>query len=81
MFGFIEIGDFVWDIYISVVVDFSYERLKIEFFEVIKIYVLMYNILCIDVVNKKGLVKIIKLENKFDKVIVFFSLIYILMKE
>lgn len=65
----------------SVVVDFSYERLKNEFLEVIKIYVFMYNVLCIDVVNKKGMVKIIKLENKFDKVMVFFSLIYILMKE
>lgn len=58
-FGFVEIGDFVWDIYISVVVDFSYEKLKLEFGDVLKIYIFMYNVLCIDVVNKKGMVKII----------------------
>ncbi len=31
LFGFIEIGDFVWDTHTSVVVDPSHERLKMNF--------------------------------------------------
>jgi hypothetical protein len=81
LFGFIEIGDFVWDTHTSVVVDPSHERLKTEFSEVTKTYVPMHNILRIDAVNKKGSAKITKLENKSDKVTAFPSPIYTPTKE
>ncbi|SVB17182.1 uncharacterized protein METZ01_LOCUS170036 [marine metagenome] len=81
LFGFIEIGDFVWDTHTSVVVDPSHERLKTEFSEVTKTYVPMHNILRIDAVNKKGSAKITKLENKSDKVAAFPSPIYTPTKE
>ncbi|GFD73240.1 DUF1820 family protein [Alteromonas marina] len=81
LFGFIEIGDFVWDTHTSVVLDPSHERLKNEFSEVTKTYVPMHNILRIDAVNKKGSAKITKLENKSDKVTAFPSPIYTPTKE
>ena len=81
LFGFIEIGGFVWDTHTSVVVDPSHERLKAEFSEVTKTYVPMHNVLRIDAVNKKGSAKITKLENKSDKVTAFPSPIYTPTKE
>lgn len=81
LFGFIEIGDFVWDTHTSVVVDPSHERLKSEFSEVTQTYVPMHNILRIDAVKKKGSAKITKLENKSDKVTAFPSPIYTPTKE
>ena len=65
LFGFVEIGEFVWDTHTSVVVDPSHERLKSEFSDV----------------KKKGSAKITKLENKSDKVATFPSPIYTPTKE
>lgn len=52
LFGFVEIGDFVWDNYSYIVVDFFYEKFKIEFVDVISIFILMYNVFRIDQVKK-----------------------------
>ena len=81
LFGFIEIGDFVWDTHTSVVLDPSHEKLKSEFAEVTKTYIPMHNVLRIDAVKKKGSAKITQLENKSDKVTQFPSPIYTPTKE
>ncbi|APE04395.1 MULTISPECIES: DUF1820 family protein [Alteromonas] len=81
LFGFVEIGDFVWDTHTSVVLDPSHEKLKSEFSGVTKTYIPMHNVLRIDAVNKKGSAKITQLENKSDKVTVFPSPIYTPTKE
>ncbi|WP_420934462.1 DUF1820 family protein [Alteromonas sp. A081] len=81
LFGFVEIGDFVWDTHTSLVLDPSHERLKSEFAEVTKTYIPMHNILRIDAVNKKGSAKITQLQNKSDKVTQFPRPIYTPTKE
>lgn len=73
LFGFIEIGDFVWDTHSSVVVDPSHEKLKSEFADVTSTYVPMHNVLRIDVVKKQGSAKISTLS---DKVTAFPGPIY-----
>ncbi|MAD16207.1 MAG: hypothetical protein CL579_09040 [Alteromonadaceae bacterium] len=64
LFGFIEIGDFVWDNHTSVVVDPSHEKLKDEFADVTTTYIPMHNVLRIDEVKKQGTAKISELSNK-----------------
>lgn len=64
MFGFVEIGDFVWDTHTSLVLDPSHEKLKTEFADVTRTYVPMHNILRIDEVNKQGSAKITALTEK-----------------
>lgn len=81
LFGFVEVGDFVWDTHTSVVVDPSHEKLKSEFGEVTKTYIPMHNILRIDSVSKKGTAKITQLDSKSDKVTTFPSPIYTPKKE
>lgn len=73
LFGFIEIGDFVWDNHTSVVVDPSHEKLKDEFADVTTTYIPMHNVLRIDEVKKQGTAKISELS---DKVTAFPSPIY-----
>lgn len=73
LFGFIEVGDFVWNTHSNVVVDPSHERLKSEFADVTSTYVPMHNVLRIDVVKKQGSAKISKLS---DKVAAFPNPIY-----
>lgn len=73
MFGFVEIGDFVWDTHTSLVVDPSHEKLKNEFANVTRTYVPMHSILRIDEVKKQGSAKISELS---DKVTAFPSPIY-----
>lgn len=73
LFGFIEIGDFVWDSHTSVVVDPSHEKLKTEFADVTSTYVPMHNVLRIDAVKKQGSAKISTLS---DKVTAFPNPIY-----
>ncbi|WP_158768204.1 DUF1820 family protein [Paraglaciecola sp. L1A13] len=73
LFGFIEIGDFVWDNHTSVVVDPSHEKLKNEFADVTTTYIPMHNVLRIDEVKKQGTAKISELS---DKVTAFPSPIY-----
>lgn len=73
MFGFIEIGDFVWDSHTSLVLDPSHEKLKSEFADVTRTYVPMHSVLRIDEVNKQGTAKITGLG---DKVTAFPSAIY-----
>lgn len=81
LFGFVEIGDFVWDTHTSVVVDPSHEKLKSEFCDVTSTYIPMHNVLRIDAVSKKGTAKITKLDNKSDTVTPFPSPIYTPNKE
>ncbi len=64
LFGFIEIGDFVWDTHTSVVVDPSHENLKDEFADVNRTYILMHAVLRIDAVTKKGQAKISEFDGK-----------------
>lgn len=64
LFGFIEIGDFVWDSHTGVVVDPSHEKLKTEFADVTSTYVPMHNVLRIDAVKKQGSAKISTLSEK-----------------
>ena len=73
LFGFIEIGDFVWDNHTSVVVDPSHEKLKNEFADVTTTYIPMHNVLRIDEVKKQGTAKISELS---DKVTAFPNPIY-----
>lgn len=73
MFGFIEIGDFVWDSHTSLVLDPSHEKLKAEFSGVLRTYVPMHSVLRIDEVNKQGASKITQLS---DKVMAFPTPIY-----
>lgn len=78
LFGFIEIGDFVWDTHTSVVLDPSHEKLKSEFSDVTNTYIPLHNILRIDAVKKQGTAKITKLS---DKVTAFPNPIYTPNKE
>jgi hypothetical protein len=64
LFGFIEIGDFVWDAHTSVVVDPSHEKLKDEFADVNRTYIPMHAVLRIDAVTKKGQAKISEFDGK-----------------
>lgn len=73
MFGFVEVGDFVWDTHTSLVVDPSHEKLKDEFAEVTQTYIPMHSILRIDEVKKQGTSKITQLS---DKVTAFPNPIY-----
>lgn len=73
MFGFVEIGDFVWDTHTSLVLDPSHEKLKSEFSDVTRTYVPMHSVLRIDEVKKQGTSKITELS---DKVATFPSPIY-----
>ena len=73
LFGFVEIGDFVWDTHTSVVLDPSHEKLKDEFADVVSTFIPMHNVLRIDEVKKEGLAKISELS---DKVMAFPSPIY-----
>lgn len=73
MFGFVEIGQFVWDTYTSLVVDPSHEKLKSEFADVTRTYIPMHSVLRIDEVKKQGSAKISTLS---DKVSVFPGPIY-----
>ena len=73
MFGFIEIGDFVWDTHTTLVLDPSHEKLKDEFSDVTRTYIPMHNVLRIDEVKKQGSAKISELS---DKVTAFPSPIY-----
>jgi|TARA_B110000914_G_C15128778_1_gene293966 hypothetical protein len=73
MFGFIEIGDFVWDTHTSLVLDPSHEKLKDEFADVTRTYVPMHSVLRIDEVKKQGTSKITTLS---DKVTAFPTPIY-----
>lgn len=73
IFGFIEIGDFVWDTHTEIVLDPSHEKLKSEFSEVKRSYIPMHNVLRIDQVEKQGSAKISQLS---DKVTALHSPIY-----
>lgn len=64
MFGFVEIGEFVWDTHSSLVVDPSQEKLKSEFDGVLRTYIPMHNVLRIDEVKKQGSAKITELSDK-----------------
>ncbi len=78
MFGFVEIGDFVWDSHTSLVVDPSHEKLKTEFKDVTRTYIPMHNVLRIDEVKRQGTAKISQIS---DKVATFPSPIYTPKKE
>lgn len=61
IFGFVEIGDFVWDTHTSLVLDPSHEKLKSEFADIVHSFIPMHNILRIDEVKKQGTAKISQL--------------------
>lgn len=64
LFGFVEIGDFLWDTHTQLVVDPSHEKLKSEFADVTHTYIPMHNVLRIDVVKTRGTAKITQLSDK-----------------
>ena len=64
VYGFIEIGDFVWDTHTELVLDPSHEKLKDEFADVKRTYVPMHHVLRIDQVKKQGSAKITQLSDK-----------------
>ncbi|MGQ8364162.1 DUF1820 family protein [Glaciecola sp. 1036] len=64
IFGFIEIGDFVWNNHTEIVLDPSHEKLKDEFADVERTFVPMHNVLRIDQVAKQGSAKITQLSDK-----------------
>jgi hypothetical protein len=71
MFGFIEIGGFVFGEKSAVVIDPSEEKLKSEFQEVKRTYVPMHSVIRIDEVKQEGTAKITSLEGKSDQVVSF----------
>lgn len=73
LFGFIEIGDFVWDNHTSLVLDPTHEKLKSEYAHVNRTYIPLHSVLKIDEVKKQGTAKITDLS---DKVAQFPSPIY-----
>ncbi len=64
LFGFIEIGDFVWDNHQTIVVDPSHERLMSEFAGVERTYLPMHSVLRVDKVVAQGSAKIVDLGDK-----------------
>lgn len=64
VYGFVEIGGFVWDNHTKLVVDPSHEKLKDEFAGVERTFVPMHHILRIDQVAKHGTAKITELSDK-----------------
>jgi hypothetical protein len=58
LFGFVEVGDIVFDARHSLVVDPAEERLQIEFAGVKKTFLPMHYVLRIDEVDKQGTAKI-----------------------
>ncbi|GLR69102.1 DUF1820 family protein [Agaribacter marinus] len=64
IFGFVEIGDFVWDKHTELVLDPSHEKLKDEFADVDRTYLPMHHVLRIDQVAKQGSAKITQLSDK-----------------
>lgn len=64
LFGFIEIGDFVWDTHTSLVLDPSHEKLKSEFNNVNRTYIPLHSIIKIDEVKEQGTAKIKELSDK-----------------
>jgi hypothetical protein len=62
LFGFVEVGDLVFDARKSVVVDPSEERVQLEFGGVKKTYLPMHYVLRIDEVEKQGISKITNIE-------------------
>lgn len=63
IFGFIEIGDFVFDSQNSLVVDPSEEKLKTEFAGVKRSYIPIHSIIRIDAVAQQGSARISELGN------------------
>ncbi len=61
LFGFIEIGDFVFDSENSLLVDPSEERLKTEFAGVTRSFIPMHSVIRIDAVAKQGSARIFDL--------------------
>ena len=64
VFGFIEIGGFVWDKHTQLVLDPSHEKLKDEFSNVERTFIPMHHVLRIDQVAKEGTAKITELSDK-----------------
>lgn len=62
LFGFVEVGELVFDERSSVVVDPSQEKIKSEFSGVRRTYLPMHSIIRIDEVEKEGSSKITKVE-------------------
>jgi hypothetical protein len=73
LFGFIEIGDFVWNEHTGLVVDPGHEKLKSEYADVNRTYIPMHSVLKIDEVKKEGTAKVSELS---DKVAQFPSPLY-----
>jgi hypothetical protein len=71
MFGFIEIGGFVFGEKSAVVIDPTEEKLKSEFQEVKRTYVPMHSVIRIDEVKQEGVAKITSMEGKPDQVVSF----------
>lgn len=64
LWGFIEIGEFVWDNHSGVVVDTAEEKLKAEFAGVKRTYIPMHSVLRIDAVDKRGSARISEISDK-----------------
>lgn len=54
LYGFVEIGDFVFDNQSAILVDPSEEKLKTEFAGVSRSYIPMHSVIRIDTVKEKG---------------------------
>jgi hypothetical protein len=71
MFGFIEVGDFVFGEKSAVVIDPGEERLKAEFDGVPLTYIPMHAIVRIDEVEKQGNAKIVPLDGKGENIVAY----------
>lgn len=61
LFGFIEVGDFVFDSQSTVLVDPSAEKLKTEFSGVTRSYIPVHAVIRIDTVTERGSARISEL--------------------
>jgi hypothetical protein len=73
LWGFVEIGDFVFGEKSAVVIDPNEERLRAEFESVTVSYIPMHAIVRIDAVEKQGTAKIVAMPGKGDDTVVPFQ--------
>ncbi len=71
LYGFVEIGDFVFGERSEVVVDPSEEKLKSEFENVTRSYIPMHSVVRIDEVKKEGVSKITKVDDTTSNITPF----------
>lgn len=71
MFGFLEVGDFVFGENTAMVVDPSEEKLKVEFAGVKRTFIPVHAVIRVDEVEKEGVAKAVAAKGHSGKVSIF----------